>query len=135
MKNAENAENLTKAQAPRHKGGYHKRELDVRIHEIDVEIAAALKLQARREGFVRRDKEKLEMHQAVLHSSKEKLEQLSAKRARLVQERDFPLTKEEKIALRVQRKAEDEKVTRLLKMLKDSGKTLDDLLDAMNTDD
>ena len=129
------AKEKRKTGKPVHKGGYHKRSLDVRIHELDVAIADTLKLRARRELFVKRDKEKLEMHQGVLQLSNEKLEQLAAKRARLVQERDHPLTKEEKMALRAQRKAEEEKVSRLLKMLNDNGKTLDDLLDAMNEKD
>ena len=116
----------------KHKRRYHRRDLNERIHEIDIAIASALKLIAQRENIVKRDREKLEKHQASLQFSRDKLEKLSTRRARLIQERDNPLSPEEKKALRDQRKAEENKVQILLKMLNDSGKTLDDLLDAMS---
>lgn len=117
----------------KHRGGYHRRPLDERIHEIDIQIAATLKLQAQRDAIVKRDQEALARHQASLVATKEKLTQLSARRERLVDERDHPLSKEEKAQLRAQQKDEAEKLDRLLASLKQSGMTLDDLLDKLST--
>ena len=114
-------------------GGYHRRSLDERIHELDVMIAATLKLQAQRDAIVRRDQETLAKHQASLVATKEKLAQLSSRRERLVEERDNPLSKEEKAQLRAQRKDEAEKLDHLLLKLKQSGITLDDLLDELSS--
>ena len=77
-----------------HHGGYHRRTIDERIHELDVMISSTLKLQAQREAIVKRDQETLAKHQASLATTKEKLAQLSSRRERLVDERDNPLSKE-----------------------------------------
>ena len=114
------------------RGGYHWRPIDDRIHEIDVMIASTLKLQAQRDAIVKRDQETLVRHQESLASTKEKLAQLTAKRDRLVEERDNPLSKEEKAALRAQRKDESQKLERLLRILQQNGKTLDDLMDELS---
>ena len=116
-----------------HKGGYHRRSLDVRIHELDIQIAGVLRLLSQREDIVKRDRETLAKHQASWLATKEKMEALSAKRDRLVQERDHPLSKEEKEQLRAQRKQEEEKVSLLLQALNQSGKSLDDLLDELSS--
>ena len=116
-----------------HKGGYHYRSLDERIHELDIQIAEALRLLSQRENIVNRDRETLAKHQALLVSTKKKMEELSAKRDRLVQERDHPLSKEEKEKLRAQRKQEEEKVNLLLRTLNQNGKSLDDLLDELSS--
>ncbi len=115
------------------RGGYHRRPLDERIHELDIMIASTLKLQAQRDAIVKRDQEALAKHQASLAATKEKLAQLSARRERLVEERDHPLSKEEKAQLRAQRRDESEKLDRLLASLKQSGMTLDELLDELST--
>lgn len=113
----------------KHKGGYHRRSLDVRIHEIDVVMVSTLRLITQREDIIKRDKETLARHQALLLTSKEKMDKLAAKRDRLIQERDHPLSKEEKEKLRLQRKQEEAKISQLLQTLTRSGKTIDDLLD------
>lgn len=114
------------------RGGYHKRTLDERIHELDLMIASTLKLQAQRDAIVKRDQETLAKHQASLASTKEKLSELSARRERLVDERDNPLSKEEKAQLRAQRKDESQKLERLLWILQQNGKSLDDLMDELS---
>ena len=114
------------------RGGYHHRPLEERIHELDLMIASTLKLQAQRDAIVKRDQEALTKHQASLAATKEKLSQLAARRERLVEERDHPLSKEEKARLRAERKDEAEKLDRLLLSLKASGRTLDDLLDELS---
>ena len=116
----------------KHHGGYHRRSLDERIHELDRMIASSLKLQAQRDAIVKRDQETLAKHQASLATTKEKLVQLAARRERLVEERDHPLSKEEKARLRAERKDEAEKLDRLLLSLKANGRTLDDLLDELS---
>ena len=51
-------------QEKKHRGGYHRRPLDERIHELDLLIASTLKLQAQRDAIVKRDQETLARHQA-----------------------------------------------------------------------
>ena len=114
------------------RGGYHRRPLDERIHELYLMIASTLKLQAQRDSIVKRDQETLAKHQASLAATKGKLIQLTTRRERLVEERDHPLSKEEKARLRAERKDEAEKLDRLLLSLKASGRTLDDLLDELS---
>ena len=123
---------MQEEQKQKHRGGYHRRPLDERIHELDLMIASTLKLQAQRDAIIKRDRETLAKHQASLAVTKEKLAQLAARRERLVEERDHPLSKEEKARLRAERKDEAEKLDRLLLSLQAKGKSLDDLLDELS---
>lgn len=120
--------------------------IDERIALTDQEIERLTKLNAARTELIAQTEAKLAERKAALAKSEEQLEKVKAKKERLLAAKDKPakeptpkLTPEERNARRQEalakareaRKAKKEKYDALVAALAQSGKTVDELLDAL----
>ena len=117
-----------------------------RIAQADQEIERLTKLNTARTELIAQTEAKLAERKAALAKSEEQLEKVKAKKERLLAAKDKPakgptpkLTQEERNARRQEalakareaRKAKKEKYDALVAALAQSGKTVDELLDAL----
>ena len=120
--------------------------IDERIALADQEIERLTKLNVARSGLIAQTEAKLAERKTALAKSEEQLEKVRAKKERLLAAKDRPakeaapkLTPEEQNARRQEalakareaRKAKKEKYDALMAALAQSGKTVDELLDAL----
>lgn len=120
--------------------------IDERIALTDQEIERLTKLNAARTELIAQTEAKLAERKGALAKSEEQLEKVKAKKERLLAAKDKParepapkLTQEERNARRQEalakareaRKAKKEKYDALVAALAQSGKTVDELLDAL----
>ena len=120
--------------------------IDERIAQADQAIERLTKLNAARTELIAQTEAKLAERKAALAKSEEQLEKVKAKKERLLAAKDKPakgptpkLTQEERNARRQEalakareaRKAKKEKYDALVAALAQSGKTVDELLDAL----
>ena len=120
--------------------------IDERIALADQEIERLTKLNAARTELIAQTEAKLAERKTALAKSEEQLEKVKAKKERLLAAKDKPakgptpkLTQEERNArrqealakAREERKAKKEKYDAIVAALAQSGKTVDELLDAL----
>lgn len=103
---------------------------DERIALADAQIARLSKLNAERTALIEKTERTLAERKDALAKSTTALEKAQTKRDRLIASKEKPVKKtaEERAAEKAAKKAEQDKALELLAALKDSGKSVEELL-------